>query len=306
MSQRTYSEKEVAEIIKRAAELESGKLASEHDDRSGLSLEELSAIAVEAGIDPENVREAARQLNSPAKRSHLTIASDELVAERWVPSELTDELADLVIADLNHRYNTNHIKKSWKDNILEDGDDESAGKSRVHRTGNSIEWKYSDEDKKEEVRALIQPKKNQIRIRVSKRYNREATYPGLDSSIMGYLSYIPFLAAFVVLISLPYSFFLNAIMAILTFTILQLGMIPAAKKMTDKWSGRKEKGDLEIKRKKSDKFEMEVNEVADDLARLLSSSKAREENSDGLEIEEEGTKIEQENRGKTKKNRSRH
>lgn len=305
MSQRTYSEKEVAEIIKRAAELESGKLSSERDDRPGLSLDELSAIAVEAGIDPENVREAARQLNSPAKRSHSAIASGELAAERWVTSELTDELEDLLIADLNHRYNTTHIKKSWKDNILEDGDDESGGKSKVQRTGNSVEWKYFDEDKKEEVRVLIQPKKNQIRIRVSKRNNREVRYPGLDSSNLDYLSYIPFLAAIIVLISLPYSFLLNAIMAILTFAVLKLGLIPTAKKITEKRAGIKEKDDLEIKRIKSDKFTMEVNDVADDLARLLSSSNAREQTSDRLEIKNDSTKIEQENSEKSK-NRSRH
>ncbi|CAN5186330.1 hypothetical protein BH23BAC3_BH23BAC3_08370 [soil metagenome] len=306
MSQRTYSEKEVAEIIKRAAELETGKSAREHDNRPGLSLEELSAIAVEAGLDPENVREAARQLSSPAKKSHSTIARDDVVAERWVTGELTDELADLVIADLNHRYNATHIKKSWKDNILEDGDDESVERSKVQRTGNSIEWKYPDEGKKEVVRALIQPKKNQIRIRVSKRYNRDASYTDLDSGIMGYLSYIPFLAALVVLISLPYSFFLNAILAILMFTILQLGLLPAARKITEKRAGRKEKGDLEIKSKKSDTFAMEVNNVADDLARLLSSSSAREQNSHRIEIEEDVDKIEQDNREKNKKNRSGH
>ena len=60
-SERRYDEGEVREIFARA--IEEGASAAEG---SGLSLTELKAIGVEAGIPPESVERAARSLTRPA------------------------------------------------------------------------------------------------------------------------------------------------------------------------------------------------------------------------------------------------
>ena len=62
----------------------------------------------------------------------LNIGSTEILLMR---------LADLVIADLNHRYNATHEKVNWMDNIMHDSSSSILDQqSKVKRTGKSLEW----------------------------------------------------------------------------------------------------------------------------------------------------------------------
>ncbi|REL38431.1 hypothetical protein DYD21_00300 [Rhodohalobacter sp. SW132] len=284
MSQRTYSEEEIAEIIKRAAEMESGQLSEKNapGDLPGLNLDELSEVAAEAGIDPENVRKAAHQLDQPVPDQSTPPSKNEVFAERWVKGKLTEESIDLIISDLNHRHNATHKRKSWRENILEDGEDELE-KSTVQRTGQSVEWKYSDDYYEGvEYRVLIQPRKDQFRIRASMK--------GLWGSNLGdsyyeddpieYLSYVPYLAGAVALFSLPYSFLLNLIVAILAFSFLQLTLVPAAKKLSDRFA---DSGSSK-REKRIDRFKREVEQVADELVQLTGGSTVSTENTGRIEL----------------------
>ena len=59
---RRYNEKEVADIIKRASELQQAESTAE--STTGMSLAELEQVAREAGLDPALVRRAATDLDT--------------------------------------------------------------------------------------------------------------------------------------------------------------------------------------------------------------------------------------------------
>ena len=282
MPERTYSEEEIAEIIKRAAEIESGQLSKKRPsgDLPGLSIEELSEIATEAGLDPENVRKAALQIDQPAVKKSSDTDGDEIFAEQWVKGGLTKEATDLAIADLNHRYGASHERESWRDNILNAGSGESAKKSTVQRTGKNVEWKVVDDYGSVSIRVLLQQRNRDIRIRVSKKSTWGTAFTDMDGDLFDYLSYIPYLAGFGLLISLPYSFFISAMVAIVAFTLLKLTLEPGARRLA------KEMGYSEssTKGKRADRHRREVENIAEDLARLLGVPSSEPEGSSRIEI----------------------
>ena len=264
MPKENYSENDIAQIFKRAAELES-KQSNDFDSVGGghgLSLDELSQIAVDAGLDPENVRRAANEISPSPQSDSQTVAvqNNEVISEQWVAGEFTDELADLVIADLNHRYNTTHKKTNWKDNILHDASTEPNRQSNVSRTGKSLEWKKFNKREDEEIRVLIQPRNERIRIRVIRQASRGN---GLTDSnfITGFLPYIPYLTAVAMLFSLPNSYLVNSIIAIITFAVLQFAVIKNSG-WIEKYVSGSENHALENDR-------LEVQSLAQGLANLV-------------------------------------
>jgi hypothetical protein len=98
--ERTYSEKQVAEILQRAARLERGRALQS----PALSLAEIEAIARESGLDPAMVRLAARSLDaSQSERStaaRLMGAPVQRTIERVIDGELTLEHHEGLVADL--------------------------------------------------------------------------------------------------------------------------------------------------------------------------------------------------------------
>lgn len=264
MPKENYSEKEVAKIFKRAAELES-KQSQEFESiegAPGLSLDELSQVAIDAGLDPKNVRRAAGELSGdPQLNSSIsTVKDNEVIAEQWVDGEFTDDLADLVIADLNHRYNATHEKVNWMDNIMNDASLDTDQQSKVKRTGKSLEWQKLSEMGSEDIRVLIQPIDDKIRIRVAKKNVYGTTFDDTDS-ITGFLPYIPYLAAIILLFVLPFNFFFNINIAVLSFIALWVFVSKRSewikKKLSDSKSNRAEK------------YRSEVESVARDLSGLI-------------------------------------
>ncbi|WP_340104052.1 hypothetical protein [Rhodohalobacter sp. 8-1] len=264
MPKENYSEKEVAKIFKRAAELES-KQSQEFesiDGAPGLNLDELSQIAIDAGLDPENVRRAAGELSGDPQlnNSISTVKDNEVIAEQWVDGDFTDDLADLVIADLNHRYNATHEKVNWMDNIMNDASLDTDQQSKVKRTGKSFEWQKLSEMGTEDIRVLIQPRDDKIRIRVAKK-NIYGTSFGNTDSITGFLPYIPFIAAFVTLFALPINYFVNSIVAVAVFF--------GTKILISKNSDWIKKKFSDSKSNTEEKYRTEVESVARDLAGLI-------------------------------------
>jgi len=97
--ERRYSDKELALILKLAAERQA--FSSELDDR-GLTLTEIQQIAAEAGIDPQHVAEAAAVLEAQHgyRRLSLLGAPTRFVFDRTVAGEATpkeiSEIIDLI------------------------------------------------------------------------------------------------------------------------------------------------------------------------------------------------------------------
>lgn len=86
---RRFGEKEVGEILKRASELQRASPA--RPDPSGFSLAELEEIAVEAGIDPDNLRRAVTEMDArgESKSGEWFLGGPTKIAfEQVVPGEL--------------------------------------------------------------------------------------------------------------------------------------------------------------------------------------------------------------------------
>jgi hypothetical protein len=96
---RRYNEKEVAEIIKRASELQ--QVESTAESTTGMSLTELEQVAREAGLDPSLIRRAATDLDTRVtdrKPSAFIGAPTNLVLERTIDGEVpVDEYETLVL-----------------------------------------------------------------------------------------------------------------------------------------------------------------------------------------------------------------
>ena len=65
---RVFSEQEIGAILKRTAEL-SKEAAGDRSSDAGLSLEEIQALAADAGLDTQLVSRAAAELTAPAAGS---------------------------------------------------------------------------------------------------------------------------------------------------------------------------------------------------------------------------------------------
>ena len=97
--QRLYGEDETGEILRRAAQLD----AKKQHERPALSLDEIEAIARDSGIDPQLVRQAARDVQS--KRSSSASAKwlgapVRFSVERVVDGEVTTDMHEALAADI--------------------------------------------------------------------------------------------------------------------------------------------------------------------------------------------------------------
>ncbi|HEU4719757.1 MAG TPA: hypothetical protein VFS59_00225 [Gemmatimonadaceae bacterium] len=98
---RRFNEKEVAEIIKRASELQ--QLESTPESTAGMSLAELEQVAREAGIDPALVRRAASDLDTRVtdrQPSPFLGAPTTLVLERTIDGEMPVEEYETVVLEI--------------------------------------------------------------------------------------------------------------------------------------------------------------------------------------------------------------
>jgi len=195
------------------------------------------------------------------------------------------------------------MKEKWRDSILEYSEEE-IGKSTVQRTGQSVEWKFADDYEGIVNRVLIQPRNEKIRIRVSKKAMWGADLDEDEfhySDAIEYVSYVPYLAGFLALFSLPYTFLINLIAAILLFTVLQLTLVPGAKKL----SGRLKESDSSTKEKPIDRYMLEVKQVTEDLANLLSDPKKQPKQHSGkIELPDSDTNA-PDSEARTRSNRER-
>jgi hypothetical protein len=96
MDERTFTEKEVGEILRRAVEDPSRALVP----REGVTLAELRSIGVEVGIDPSRIDEAARSLTlGVATPLDRVLGGPTIVGcERKVPGVVSAEDAPSILA----------------------------------------------------------------------------------------------------------------------------------------------------------------------------------------------------------------
>jgi hypothetical protein len=88
---RTYSEREVADIIERAAERQAATPRA--DEGVGLTLDEIERIGAEAGLDPAALRAAAAEIDGGGHTlsRQASQTRTQVVVERWLDGPLTSE-----------------------------------------------------------------------------------------------------------------------------------------------------------------------------------------------------------------------
>ncbi|REL33456.1 hypothetical protein DYD21_11840 [Rhodohalobacter sp. SW132] len=191
MSKRIYSEEEVAKLIRRAVELDSNRSgSSKSGDQSGLTMQDLEKIAADSGIDPELMHRAADELDRDDAMTDLKestrVNRSEIVAEHWIKGELTREILDDLIIELNHRFGTSEDDINWWDRLWND----YSGKPLINRTKSSADWRYTDEMEFYTTRVLIQQRGDKLRIRVSKRQGWNLSWNTGDSHLSSGLLYL--------------------------------------------------------------------------------------------------------------------
>lgn len=95
---RVFSEQEVSEIIRRAAELQEGSASSSSEYRPGVTREELERAAAEVGVSPQFLQQAIQEkLAGVQQRQSGGLAPEE---ERVVEGELDPNDYDVVVEQL--------------------------------------------------------------------------------------------------------------------------------------------------------------------------------------------------------------
>ena len=105
MSGRQFTEKEVAQILRHAAEMQgdSGRIPED-----GVSLEELQRIGSEVGLGKEHIEAALAQLDEQEDgQTRWLGAPPSYEFERIVEGNLTDEAWQTVVAELNATFHQN-------------------------------------------------------------------------------------------------------------------------------------------------------------------------------------------------------
>jgi hypothetical protein len=101
---RRFSETDTDAILRRTAELASG--AEDTPVQRGLTVEEMEALVGEAGLDPELVRRAAREvtLRLSQEFSPWTGAPGRILLERVIPGELSEEVWESMVGEIQRSF----------------------------------------------------------------------------------------------------------------------------------------------------------------------------------------------------------
>lgn len=236
MNNRSYTEEEIAAMLERAAELQTQQ--SRNPLHRSLSFEELEEIAAEAGIDPANLRQAARELDSPGKvlldKSSGTNATHNFV-ERTIPGPLSLDAWEDVVAELSHRFDTD----------LGAGMGTTYGKSSTQQIGRSVEWRHTSMSGIE-TRVLVRPNDDHLRIRLSQRV-------GLGSTTTESIMYGSFASMVIGVIGGAIA--QSGPIGLAVFFVSLLATIPLVNYADKKWRGKKHR---------------ELHELGDQIAIMLS------------------------------------
>lgn len=165
---RRYGEKEVGLILKRATELQNE--APELTEGGGLTIEELEEIAVEAGIDPQFLRDAAAELDrrgpSPEGVERLLGGPLMVELERRVPGEVPEDRWDDVIHEISRAAN---------------------GQGHPSVIGRTLSWVLSDPNRQRFLQVTVSNKEGETLIRIEERMQQlaGALYGGIVGGLGG-------------------------------------------------------------------------------------------------------------------------
>ena len=164
---RRFNEKEVAQIIKRASELQQEE--SPIETSAGMSLVELEQVAREAGLDPALVRRAAADLDtsvSDRRPSAFIGAPTALVLERTIDGEVSPDEFEALVLEIQR---------------------ELGGVGSASTFGRSLQWTMRGVDRRRissrVVQVTVSPRNGRTTIRIEEPLGQLAG--GLFGGLMG-------------------------------------------------------------------------------------------------------------------------
>lgn len=122
MPDKIFSEKEIQEIIKRAAALQKSGDNKAEKEENGLTMEELISVGEDAGLDVKYLQTAALEYRNKKIVRHSGLTDTHIFEEREFNTEVPESIVwDDVISELTHHFGgesfgkskENHSKKEW-------------------------------------------------------------------------------------------------------------------------------------------------------------------------------------------------
>ncbi len=218
MAKRSYSEQETAALLERAAELQA--LSARTSEKTGLTLDELEAIALEAGLNPEHLRQAAQEMETigPALQSASTSTNaTHIFVEQWVDGDLSPEAVEDVITELRHRFDSDL------------GAMMTYGQSSVEQYGRTVEWKHTSMSGIE-TRVQMRRRGERVHLRMGQRV-------GLAGNLTEGIFYGGILAALIGLVGAALAD--SGAMGIFVFLMAALVAIPGVTYLDSAWRKKK-------------------------------------------------------------------
>lgn len=243
MSDRTYSESEIADLIARAAERQQD--ARRQASGPGLTLDEIERIGSETGIDPEHLRAAAAEMDTAgrtlARQSEQT--RTHVVVERWIDAPLTPEAWEEAVAELQGRHGAD--AGFWW------GQDAGGG---VQQVGNAHEWRHTSGLGIQTV-ATASPRDGRTRLRIRQLVGlASSTTEGIGYGIA--VALVPAFFALLAAIGADAPFATAALWTSLVFLAAAVVAIPAVMTLDRRWRAKKLR---------------QVEDLADDVGALLAA-----------------------------------
>ncbi|MCY3612693.1 MAG: hypothetical protein OXH51_14280 [Gemmatimonadetes bacterium] len=154
---RRYGDKEVRQLLQRAAELQKQESVREYgDDAGGLTLADLQEVAAEAGIHPRYIQQAAAGIER-SRPSGLAarLAGTELTitVERVVPGELPGEGFEQAIMEIQRAF---------------------SGSGNPSMVGRTLMWKSDTMDHQSSLQVTVSSRRGETRIRAEERLHGTA------------------------------------------------------------------------------------------------------------------------------------
>jgi hypothetical protein len=168
VSDRRFTEEEVSEILKQAAEAQDSD-RGQVTGGSGLTLTELTEIGREVGISPDVIRQAAMQIHNPDQSTSKFLGLPIGVARTVeLNRKLTDEEWDRLVVDLRETFNARGI---------------------VHHEGSLRTWRNGN------LQALLEPTPDGQRLRLKTRKGNAQELMAVGGAMLGFASVMLAIAA---------------------------------------------------------------------------------------------------------------
>ncbi|HYE94668.1 MAG TPA: hypothetical protein VD962_00535 [Rubricoccaceae bacterium] len=177
MSDRVYSEREIAALLERAVERQE-EARRRLEPEAGLTLAELERLGEEVGIAPEHLRAAALELDAGGAAGRQSGRSaTHVYVERWLPGTLNPEAWEDAVATLQERFG-------------------GGGGSGVQQVGRSHEWSHADAFGFE-TRVIVSERGDRVRLRLSQKLGhfRSAVEGPLYGALATFVLVLPFATA---------------------------------------------------------------------------------------------------------------